>query len=156
MTRRAWLGLSLLGGVLLLVVAFYAGHYVSFQKYFSEFQRSVFGDRFSEFILIKENLERHDLNPQMREYFKDRLYVIAAGLPPEVIRPEFRDFDFGPVDRSLLQGVRASMMSGVEGKSYELAKSKHNPQPSRVLKRKVQSNPPVETDARKGSARGSP
>jgi hypothetical protein len=161
MTKRArfWI---ICGGVVALLASYIGGYLVGGKKYFTEMQNTVWGDRRSEFILIKENLERRDLQPQLREYLKDRLYVVASQLPEEAIRPlimqfpRFREFDFGPVDRSQLRGVRATALGGLEGKSYEAAKARHHPLPAKLAGSPVQSNPTAESDARKGGARGSP
>jgi len=155
MTRRTWIVVGgVVGSLVLLGIAFLAGHYVGFGARYKAFQASYFGHQRAEFLLVKENLEERQMTPQAREYLKDRLYVLAAELPPEYLRPEFRNFDFGPVDRTLLVGLRATARSEVEGKSYELAKSRHHPGPAHARARAPSSNTP-DGDARK-TARGSP
>jgi len=145
----------LVGGLVLFVLGYLAGDYVSFGRQYRTLQDSYFGYQRAEFILVKENLEERDMSPQAREYLKERLYVLAVSLPPEYLRPEFRNFDFGPVDNTVLRGLRATARSDIEGKSYELAKARHNPEPAKV-RVQVQSNNTVDADARKSSARRSP
>jgi hypothetical protein len=156
MKRSSWIvSGGILAGLVLFGLGYVAGDYASFGRQYEILQRSYFGDQRAEFLLIKENLEEREMGPQAREYLKDRLYVLAAGLPPEYLRPDYRNFDFGPVDRTLLRGLRATARSDVEGKSYELAKARHNPGPAKY-RGQVESNGTVETDARKSGARGSP
>jgi hypothetical protein len=145
----------LVGGLVLFVLGYLAGDYASFGRQYKKLQDSYFGYQRGEFLLVKENLEERDMSPQAREHLKDRLYVLAAALPPEYLRPESRNFDFGPIDKTMLRGLRASARSDIEGKSYELAKARHNPGPART-RAQVQSNNTVDTDARKSGARGSP
>lgn len=148
--------LTIVGVLASIAIAFVAGYLIGGKKYFDEMRNTVWGEWRSEFLLLKDNLERTNPDAQMREYLKDRLYAVAARLPKEALRREFLDFDFGPVDRSQLKGVRATALGGLEGRTYEAAKARHNPTSPRAGRLPAQSNSTAESDARKNGARGSP
>lgn len=138
MTKRLRIIVAIAILIIVAGISHMWGRYAVFEKYYTEARRAAHGEWLSELVLIKENLDRRELTPQLREYFKDRLYVVASLLPVEGIPEAFRDFDYGPVQRNLLSGVRATPRSELEGRSYETAKAKHNPSPPRSMQQRRQ------------------
>jgi hypothetical protein len=96
------------------------------QQWSARAERSA---RLAELLLLGENLSKQSC-AQTREYLKERLYVIAAELPPHVLPPNFRSFDYGPVDPRVLRGLRATTSSELESRAYGIAKARHNPVPA--------------------------
>lgn len=89
-----------------------------------------------EFQVLFDNIIRGCPTPQVREYFKQRLYYLATRLDAEDIPlPEYRDFDFGPIDKKALGQLRSHGYSDIRGKEYELAVERHHPSKHKFLER---------------------
>lgn len=89
-----------------------------------------------EFLVLFDNMVRGCPTPQMREYSKERLYYLATKLDNEDFPfTEYRDFDFGPIDTSILGQLRAHGSSDIRGKEYQMAIAKHHPGKHKFLER---------------------
>lgn len=90
-----------------------------------------------EFVNIQQILLQKCPSPQLREYFKLRLYYLATQFEPGQLAggTYATDFDFGPVDRQLLGPIRAHIEHNLEGKEYEIAVGIHHPRKPRFFDR---------------------
>ena len=100
-----------------------------------------------EFAVMYDNLTLGCPAPQLREYFKARLYYLATQLDSkDIARSAYRDFDFGPVDATILGAIRSNGNVNTLGKEYDLAMDKHHPQKHFALKQmqaRCQSAQPI-------------
>jgi hypothetical protein len=76
-----------------------------------------------EFAVLHSNIVNRCPSEQAREYFKARLYFLATQLAPRDIPELFKNFDFGPVDLSILGRLEIGDVD--PGRFYSLALAKH-------------------------------
>lgn len=92
-------------------------------------------DSNEEFRFCNWNLEKHDkLQPQLREYLKARLYWTALAYVKKGYYPEHSNFDYGPVDESLLEDIDCYKEVISHNEVYELAIKKHGALKAQVTK----------------------
>lgn len=106
--------------LLLLGVAFAVGFYFGVRE-------GIPKHAIEEFKMCHVNLTRNtnSLSPQTREYLKSRLYWNAVVYIPANFFPEYQ-FDFGPIDESVLNGVTGIKDCSTPQEVYDLAMQKHS------------------------------
>ena len=131
--RRRWILILLIAAAATALLGLVGGFFAGFSAKRSAID-TMWGYQFRfEFFVVKDNLENRNPSPQLREYLKQRLYYLAAKLPPEDIPSDKQDFDFGPVDKTVLGQAYAHASAELRGREYEIAKKQHNPRASVYL-----------------------
>ncbi|HET6408622.1 MAG TPA: hypothetical protein VFG14_12125 [Chthoniobacteraceae bacterium] len=77
----------------------------------------------AEFKVHHHNLQSENLEPQLREYLKSRIYSLATLLESRDLQGY--QFDFGPPDTKILAGVSGIKGAETEIEIYQLAQRKH-------------------------------
>ncbi|MFD0893569.1 hypothetical protein KBB96_07525 [Luteolibacter ambystomatis] len=76
----------------------------------------------TEFRIHLNNLQRKDLTPQLREYLKSRIYYLASVMPKQDLPKD--NFDYGPVDETVLAGASGIKDATSPKEVYERAMAK--------------------------------
>lgn len=115
-----------------------------------------------EFANIRDILLHDCPEPQLREYLKLRLYYLASQLDPDELaglNSYDPDFDFGPANREVLDGIRPHINNSLQGKEYEVSINKHHPRKHLLIQHidarciKAQQDAPVGRSADKSAPR---
>jgi hypothetical protein len=103
--------------VLGLTVGYFVGSLTAFHK--------AWNDEVNAALQIyRANLLSRNLEPQLQEFLKERLYCLTARIDRGAI--QYSDIDFGPVDYTVL-GTAIPCADGTwRGRTYKLAMEKHS------------------------------
>jgi hypothetical protein len=118
-------GFLILGLVVGIFIGFFVGWFHN--------AYSVLGTS-EEFRFCNWNLEHQDkLQPQLREYLKARLYWTALAYVKKGYYPEYSNFDYGPVDESLLENIECYKELISHKEVYEMAIKKHGASKAKLI-----------------------
>jgi hypothetical protein len=99
-----------------------AGYFVGGMAVF----RKAWNDEVNAHLQVyRGNLLSRNVEPQLREFLKERLYCLTARIERGAIQSN--DIDFGPVDYSVLGSAYACADGTWRGRTYQLAVEKHSP-----------------------------